>query len=1569
MKRSIRLFIGRYEADFKSVPDVLYTFKVDEVTSPSVSRNTFSKTVSLPGTERNNRIFGQFWASDRITGNNFDASRKTPFTLYVDSEVYQSGYCKLNEIVQNKNDVTYSVTLYGGLGEFFSNLTYKGDEAGDDEKKKISDLDFFAGDDSDTPLELGFVINKETIADAWANIDGYSSKWHVINFAPAYNGLPSDFDANKVLMNCESVVDSGSTGGRVVRRTGGRGSVVTTSVTEDDKTYATYGGYALAELSRDYVESEMREFRSYLQRPVLNVQRTIEAICRPENNGGWEVYRDADWFRYDNCYWTDLWCTLPMLSALEYNASFASSSVTVSLGNKATGTIPASSTADPAYYEDNLAILSDSDSGYAFDVQVKVSLDALGINDTTEDKLVVCAYPNYAGAVIVQLVAYDAGGHPVAGSDEYYITSAYGIRRVSEGGRSQVYTYFIPRDTWKYTPPYGDGFVRAGSPGYFQKVSGDTYRWDEEITLTAKNVPGGSTLKILVTDLYKSSNTPSSPKILYYRWERPGESTIYQARTFTGFNVTINSSKVAFKTNDGIRTGAEFTKKQLLDTDYTPAEFLLSYAKIFGLYFLADPVKKKISILTRKNFFKRDEIVDIDRYIDRSNYKITPLVFDSKWYKWNLDADESEYGKAYEDTYGKSYGEQLVNTNYNFNVETKEVFDDNVFKGAVQVLERSDAYCYTGQDTTSKPWMFPGYKYLLYDTTDSTNSHEVEVNASSTMDAFSAFTEGYLYYDLFDKVQLHTADNSPADGKNVLLIRTGNKELSIGSMQLNYFITDDNSYMNILNSNRPCWLFTNSETDGNGNSIAVRATYAPYFSRYKIYEASGYITRSLDFGRPEEIYIPKAIYRPGSTIYEEFWKSYIKDLYSKDTRIVKTKMYFKEKPTVDWLRRFYWFDNAIWRMSSINDYNVAKDSLTEVEFVKVNDTANYTSVDVNEDVTVTVTLTPGSIGFTGGTVQYDITVSDGGAWYIDYWDSDTTVSASAGTGDYTGTWTIPANNYTGDIQRMMIVMADNSSVRVYLTQTGVRLGISGPAESGDVYWTGGTRTFTLVSPDSNWSAKTDYAMVTSISPAYGTPTTSSGVTITATIGENSGSTTREAYLYAETPNGATARSGYMRQGVQPSMYISVSPARIDDFSATGGTIQLTIQSSEGWHGYRNQSWVSLSPTSGTAGTSVVTVTVDANTSFTDSRYVYLSFYREGSPASNPANCILTQKAAEHSYADDYLTFRIVSGGTMVWKTGNANYIPQYSIDSGATWQDITNGINTTKTLNVNAGDAIMLKNYNTSAFYGSSSYDFMFTSASTATFDVEGNIMSLVYGDSFSANTALTQASQFSCFFQQLKVRSAKNLVLPSTTTTRYAYAYMFSGSTITEAPAELPADTIENYAYREMFAACTNLTTAPKIKATSVGEYGCSYMFQGCTGLLEAPDFAPASVATRGCLRMFRDCTSMATVPASLPASATTEACYSGMFSGCTSITESPELPAAYIERQAYSGMFAGCSNLSSIKCYATGKNTSTGQYHPCYNWVSGVAADGTFTKQSTATFWETGTNGIPSGWSVVDA
>ena len=100
------------------------------------------------------------------------------------------------------------------------------------------------------------------------------------------------------------------------------------------------------------------------------------------------------------------------------------------------------------------------------------------------------------------------------------------------------------------------------------------------------------------------------------------------------------------------------------------------------------------------------------------------------------------------------------------------------------------------------------------------------------------------------------------------------------------------------------------------------------------------------------------------------------------------------------------------------------------------------------------------------------------------------------------------------------------------------------------------------------------------------------------------------------------------------------------------------------------------------------------------------------------------------------------------------------------------------------------------------------------------------------------------------------------------------------------------------------------------------------------------------------------------LPAMTLGNECYEYMFHYCTSLTTPPLLPATTLKTRCYQYMFGYCTSLNYIKCLARIR-TTTGCTD---NWVTNVAASGTFVKATNAT-WSTGQSGIPNGWTVVDA
>ena len=308
MKRNVQLYIAGQLVDLADDSWILYNWTREEMSNPTAVINSSSHQVTLPGTCRNNGVFGAAFRLDRRTlfgirydGTEFDPTRKTPFMLYdSDGTVLESGYCRLDAVNTHNRRHAYTVTLYGGLGSFFYALASKDDGT----PRTLADL-IWADMDGEDVTDFEVFPGAATVQDAWTFLGGGEPErktwWNVLNFAPCYNGLPADFDASHALMDNEAWAN------------------IPAGVDEDNQrpyewTYKAGLDCALVTFTNPHTEWEMADLRWYLQRPVVSVKAFIAAVCDPRNNGGYEVTLDPTFFNAANPYYADAWWTLGMIA-------------------------------------------------------------------------------------------------------------------------------------------------------------------------------------------------------------------------------------------------------------------------------------------------------------------------------------------------------------------------------------------------------------------------------------------------------------------------------------------------------------------------------------------------------------------------------------------------------------------------------------------------------------------------------------------------------------------------------------------------------------------------------------------------------------------------------------------------------------------------------------------------------------------------------------------------------------------------------------------------------------------------------------------------------------------------------------------------------------------------------------------------------------------------------------------------------------------------------------------------------------------------------------------------------
>ena len=193
------------------------------------------------------------------------------------------------------------------------------------------------------------------------------------------------------------------------------------------------------------------------------------------------------------------------------------------------------------------------------------------------------------------------------------------------------------------------------------------------------------------------------------------------------------------------------------------------------------------------------------------------------------------------------------------------------------------------------------------------------------------------------------------------------------------------------------------------------------------------------------------------------------------------------------------------------------------------------------------------------------------------------------------------------------------------------------------------------------------------------------------------------------------------------------------------------------------------------------------------------------------------------YENQYLT--LVARGNGAFKIRVINSY-QYSKDEGQTWTNATSAT----TISVSNGDRVMFKNSLLGTYSGNGRF-----SAST-TFEVEGNPMSLLYGDDFIGQTSVSgkNSAFYAMFSGCTSLTSIDNLKLVATTLGSWCYQSMFYGCTsLTSVPSDLlPATSLADACYEYMFKGCTSLIAAPNLLATTLVDYCYYQMFQNCSSL-----------------------------------------------------------------------------------------------------------------------------------------
>ena len=165
---SARLFVEGIEADTLGDIDVEFTFSVADVSDIERRNTSYSKTITLPNTAKNQSLFGNifdisvnndFYEEDVNIGVNFNPAKQAQAQIFLDNVKIFDGVLRMMKINSKDGEITYEVNMFGRLRDILHEL-------GD---KTLADLDF---------SDYDHTWNRTSIENSWTRtewVDGASN--------------------------------------------------------------------------------------------------------------------------------------------------------------------------------------------------------------------------------------------------------------------------------------------------------------------------------------------------------------------------------------------------------------------------------------------------------------------------------------------------------------------------------------------------------------------------------------------------------------------------------------------------------------------------------------------------------------------------------------------------------------------------------------------------------------------------------------------------------------------------------------------------------------------------------------------------------------------------------------------------------------------------------------------------------------------------------------------------------------------------------------------------------------------------------------------------------------------------------------------------------------------------------------------------------------------------------------------------------------------------------------------------------------------------------------------------
>lgn len=371
----------------------------------------------------------------------------------------------------------------------------------------------------------------------------------------------------------------------------------------------------------------------------------------------------------------------------------------------------------------------------------------------------------------------------------------------------------------------------------------------------------------------------------------------------------------------------------------TPADYLLGFAKMFGLVFLVDEAAQTISLITRDDYYSGGGaagIIDLSDRVDTHGEPavVKPFLATARMYDFAAPT-AGAFADTYAARYGRTYGDFLLDSGFPFDAGTIDVMNDSPFRGAADVLESSPWYFYkpryvSAQTTPYAYIKFVEYGEVSYQLVNGTKSLKMTPSSDGTW----RFPYNAQYNGVAALPQFHDSNNRRLKAPDVMLFLSGSVQLpQTGFPYRNCWHIGDYRSQDYTGGK---YVWNLSLSAG-----VTRVTEIPLFHRWYI---GGRDNVFLDYGEPKEVASGRNPQQADRYVYENCWRKYMIDRFDRDTMVLSLRVNLAGLQTgPELLSRFFYYRGSLWSLNKITDFNPARPGLTRCEFVRVKDITNYTA--------------------------------------------------------------------------------------------------------------------------------------------------------------------------------------------------------------------------------------------------------------------------------------------------------------------------------------------------------------------------------------------------------------------------------------------------------------------------------------------------------------------------------------------------------------------------------------------------------------------------------------------------